>query len=55
MKSEKIAFDVVFTRVGYPHLMQEVVWAYTEDRAREYLQTAFEDFEEIVSIDKKVQ
>jgi hypothetical protein len=53
MKSEKIPFDVVFSRKHSRDLHTEIVWAYTESRAREYLELAFDDFEEIISIDRQ--
>jgi hypothetical protein len=52
MKSEKVAFDVVFSKKNSRELFFETVWAYTESRAREYLELAFQDFEEIISIDR---
>lgn len=53
MKSEKTPFDVVFSRKNSRNLHSEIVWAYTESRAREYLELAFDDFEEIISIDRQ--
>jgi hypothetical protein len=51
MKSEKKKFDVVFSRSGSRDIFQEDVWAYSESKARQYLEVAYDDFEEIISID----
>jgi len=53
MKTEKKKFDVVFSRKNSREIFNETVWAYTPNKAREYLEIAFDDFEEIISIDEE--
>jgi hypothetical protein len=51
MKIDKKKFDIVFSRKGSRELFHEIVWAYSEEKAQEYLEVAYEDFENIISID----